>query len=100
MEFLTLNNGVDLPALGLGVFQTPPEETRVAVETALADGYQHVDTAAAYGNERQVGGNTASEDRRYVVTYDALHRPLSRTLALNGGAPLTLERLEYSNARN
>ena len=55
MEFLTLNNGVDLPALGLGVFQTPPEETGVAVETALADGYQHVDTAAAYGNERQVG---------------------------------------------
>ena len=55
MEFLTLNNGVDLPALGLGVFQTPPEETRVAVETAFADGYQHVDTAAAYGNERQVG---------------------------------------------
>ena len=52
MEFVTLNNGVDLPALGLGVFQTPPEETRVAVETALADGYQHVDTAAAYGNER------------------------------------------------
>ena len=55
MEFLTLNNGVDLPALGLGVFQTPPEETRIAVETAFADGYQHVDTAAAYGNERQVG---------------------------------------------
>ena len=55
MEFLTLNNGVDLPALGLGVFQTPPEETRVAVETAFADGYQHGDTAAAYGNERQVG---------------------------------------------
>ena len=55
MEFLTLNNGVDLPALGLGVFQTPPEETRAAVEAALADGYQHVDTAAAYGNERQVG---------------------------------------------
>ena len=55
MEFVTLNNGVDLPALGLGVFQTPPEETRTAVETALADGYRHVDTAAAYGNERQVG---------------------------------------------
>ena len=52
---MTLNNGVDLPALGLGVFQTPPEETRVAVETAFADGYRHVDTAAAYGNERQVG---------------------------------------------
>jgi diketogulonate reductase-like aldo/keto reductase len=47
MDFVTLNNGVDLPALGLGVFQTPPEETRAAVESALAGGYQHVDTAAA-----------------------------------------------------
>ncbi|GAA3527269.1 aldo/keto reductase [Nocardioides daeguensis] len=51
----TLNNGVDLPALGLGVFQTPPDETRAAVETALSLGYRHVDTAAVYGNERQVG---------------------------------------------
>src|SRR5688572_4632099 len=52
---LTLNNGVELPALGLGVFQTPPEETRAAVEAAFAAGYRHIDTAAAYGNERQVG---------------------------------------------
>jgi diketogulonate reductase-like aldo/keto reductase len=52
---LTLNNGVELPALGLGVFQTPPEETRSAVEAALSAGYTHIDTAAAYGNERQVG---------------------------------------------
>jgi diketogulonate reductase-like aldo/keto reductase len=52
---LTLNNGVEMPALGLGVFQTPPEETRAAVESALATGYRHIDTAAAYGNERQVG---------------------------------------------
>jgi diketogulonate reductase-like aldo/keto reductase len=52
---LTLNNGVTIPALGLGVFQSPPEETTAAVETALRDGYRHVDTAAAYGNEREVG---------------------------------------------
>ncbi len=52
---LTLNNGVELPALGLGVFQTPPGETRDAVRAALDAGYRHVDTAAAYGNERQVG---------------------------------------------
>lgn len=51
----TLNNGVDLPALGLGVFQTPPDQTRTAVETALSLGYRHVDTAAVYGNEREVG---------------------------------------------
>src|SRR2546430_4851350 len=52
---LTLNNGIEMPALGFGVFQTPPDETRAAVETALATGYRHIDTAAAYGNERQVG---------------------------------------------
>jgi diketogulonate reductase-like aldo/keto reductase len=52
---LVLNNGVAMPALGFGVFQSPPEETAAAVETALKVGYRHVDTAAAYGNERQVG---------------------------------------------
>src|SRR4051812_49482416 len=52
---LTLNNGVTMPALGLGVFQSPPEETTAAVETALDAGYRHIDTAAAYGNEREVG---------------------------------------------
>jgi len=52
---LTLNNGVDMPAIGLGVFQTPPDETRDAVSAALSTGYRHIDTAAAYGNEREVG---------------------------------------------
>ncbi|MHB8695510.1 MAG: aldo/keto reductase [Solirubrobacteraceae bacterium] len=55
MESLTLNNGVEIPSLGLGVFQTPPDETRDAVRSALAAGYRHIDTAAAYGNEREVG---------------------------------------------
>jgi len=44
-----------MPALGLGVFQTPPDETRAAVTAALELGYRHIDTAAAYGNEREVG---------------------------------------------
>ncbi|MEO6085921.1 MAG: aldo/keto reductase [Umezawaea sp.] len=52
---LTLNNGVEMPALGFGVFQTPPEQTIEAVETAVREGYRHIDTAAAYGNEREVG---------------------------------------------
>ncbi|MET8795571.1 aldo/keto reductase [Nocardia sp. NPDC004568] len=52
---LTLNNGVEIPALGFGVYQTPPEETAAAVEAALATGYRHIDTAAVYGNERGVG---------------------------------------------
>lgn len=59
---LTLNNGVELPALGLGVFQTPPAETRDAVTAALSAGYRHIDTAAAYGNERQVGEAVAASD--------------------------------------
>ena len=52
---LQLNNGVLMPALGLGVFQTPPDETTAAVVEALRVGYRHIDTAAAYGNEREVG---------------------------------------------
>jgi diketogulonate reductase-like aldo/keto reductase len=51
---LRLNNDLTMPALGLGVFQTPPEETAASVETALRIGYRLIDTAAAYGNEREV----------------------------------------------
>lgn len=56
---LTLNNGVTIPQLGFGVFQIPPEETRVAVSEALATGYRHIDTAAAYRNESGVGAAIA-----------------------------------------
>ncbi|WP_219844436.1 aldo/keto reductase [Microbacterium sp. MYb66] len=52
---LTLNNGIEMPALGFGVFQAAPDETVDAVSTALETGYRLIDTAAAYGNEREVG---------------------------------------------
>lgn len=52
---LTLNNGVVMPGLGLGVFQSSPDETVIAVRAALDTGYRHIDTAAGYGNEREVG---------------------------------------------
>lgn len=55
VPLLTLNNGVEIPALGLGVFQSRPEDTAGAVEAALRTGYRLIDTAASYGNERQVG---------------------------------------------
>jgi 2,5-diketo-D-gluconate reductase A len=51
----TLNNGVQIPVLGFGVFQIPPAETAAAVSSALDSGYRLVDTAAGYGNERGVG---------------------------------------------
>ena len=68
VPLLRLNNGVEMPALGFGVFQTSPEETATAVETALSAGYRHIDTAAAYGNERQVGEAVAKSglDRNEV----------------------------------
>ena len=52
---IDLSNGVTMPALGLGVFLSPPEQTAAAVEAAIACGYRLIDTAAAYNNERQVG---------------------------------------------
>jgi diketogulonate reductase-like aldo/keto reductase len=52
---ITLNNGVEMPALGLGVFQAPPKQTVCAVESAIVEGYRLIDTAASYGNEREVG---------------------------------------------
>jgi 2,5-diketo-D-gluconate reductase A len=52
---VTLNNGVRMPILGFGVYQIPPKQTEQAVTDALAAGYRHLDTAAAYGNEEAVG---------------------------------------------
>ncbi|HEY5941801.1 MAG TPA: aldo/keto reductase [Solirubrobacterales bacterium] len=57
---LTLHDGVEIPQLGFGVFQIPPEETQEAVEEALSVGYRHVDTAAAYRNEAGVGAAIAA----------------------------------------
>lgn len=57
---LVLNNGLSIPQLGFGVFQVPPEETRVAVGQALEAGYRHIDTAAAYQNEAGVGAALAA----------------------------------------
>ena len=57
---VTLHDGVEMPQLGFGVFQIPPEETQERVEEALATGYRHVDTAAAYRNEAGVGAAIAA----------------------------------------
>jgi 2,5-diketo-D-gluconate reductase A len=57
---VTLYDGVEIPQLGFGVFQVPPEKTQDAVEEALEAGYRHIDTAAAYRNERGVGAAIAA----------------------------------------
>jgi 2,5-diketo-D-gluconate reductase A len=69
---ITLNDGAEIPQLGFGVFQIPPAETAQAVATALELGYRHVDTAAIYGNEREVGEAIAASgiprEQLYVTT--------------------------------
>jgi 2,5-diketo-D-gluconate reductase A len=57
---ITLHDGIEIPQLGLGVFQMPPEETQSVVEHALDIGYRHIDTAASDRNEVAVGAALAA----------------------------------------
>ncbi|MCW2987953.1 MAG: aldo/keto reductase [Solirubrobacterales bacterium] len=69
---VALRDGVEIPQLGFGVFQVPPEDTQETVEAALATGYRHIDTAAAYRNEAGVGAALAAaglpRDEVFVTT--------------------------------
>jgi 2,5-diketo-D-gluconate reductase A len=69
---VTLNNGVEMPILGFGVYQVPPEETERVVGDALEVGYRHIDTAAGYRNEKEVGralrSSGIARDELFVTT--------------------------------
>ena len=69
---VTLNNGVEMPILGFGVFQVPDEQTEQVVTDALAAGYRLIDTAASYGNEEAVGRAVAQcgipRDELFITT--------------------------------
>ncbi|MFE4174123.1 aldo/keto reductase [Streptomyces sp. NPDC056909] len=104
---ITLNNGVQMPALGLGVYQSTPQETASAVATALREGYRLIDTAAAYFNEKEVGeGITRSgidRDEVFVTTklwlsdygYDTTLRAFDTSLANLGLDHLDLYLLHW-----
>lgn len=62
MQHLTLNNGVEMPILGFGVYQIPQEETKQAVLDAIDVGYRSIDTAQSYFNEKEVGEAIAECD--------------------------------------
>jgi 2,5-diketo-D-gluconate reductase A len=99
---LKLNNGVEMPQLGFGVFQVPDEETTVAVTSALDAGYRSIDTAAAYGNEAGVGKALAesgiARDELFITTklwnadqgYDATLRAFDASLGKLGLEQLDL----------
>ena len=69
---ITLNNGVKMPPLGMGVFRMTEDEVRSALPAALEAGYRLIDTAALYGNERAVGEVIAASgiprDELFVTT--------------------------------
>lgn len=104
---IDLGNGVAMPALGLGVFQSGPGDTVAAVRTAIGDGYRLIDTAAAYGNEAEVGeGIRASGIDRadiFVTTklkpddfgYDEGLRAFDRSMAALGFEMLDLYLLHW-----
>ena len=97
-----LNNGVEIPQLGFGVFQIKPEDTAAATRTALEIGYRHIDTAQMYRNEKQVGEAVRSsgiERAQVFVTSkinnnkldrDSMLRSFDRTLADLGSEYLDL----------
>jgi 2,5-diketo-D-gluconate reductase A len=70
---ILLNNGVEIPQLGFGVYQVPPEDTADAVRTALEVGYRHIDTAQMYGNEAGVGEAVAEFGRDQVFITSKLN---------------------------
>jgi 2,5-diketo-D-gluconate reductase A len=77
---IRLNNGVEIPQLGFGVYQVPPEDTADAVSTALEIGYRHIDTAEMYGNEKGVGEAVARSgiDRGEVFVTSKLNNGFHR----------------------
>ncbi|MGY2076368.1 aldo/keto reductase [Blastococcus sp. SYSU DS0828] len=77
---LALNNGVQIPQLGFGVYQVPPEQTADTVATALEVGYRHIDTAEMYGNEKGVGEAVARSgiDRGEIFVTSKLNNGFHR----------------------
>lgn len=95
---IRLSNGVELSLLGLSVYLSSPKDTADAVQSAVASGYRLIDTAAAYGNEREVGEGIARgavpRDELFVTTklwisdygYDAALRALDVNVNKTGSA--------------
>jgi diketogulonate reductase-like aldo/keto reductase len=93
---LTLNNGVEMPQLGFGVWQVPDDEAAATVSTALEVGYRSIDTAMIYGNEEGTGRALASSgiarDELFVTTklwnddqgYDSTLRAFDKSLGKLG----------------
>jgi 2,5-diketo-D-gluconate reductase A len=106
-----LNNGVEIPQLGFGVFQVPPDETAATVRDAFDAGYRHIDTAQMYGNEEGVGQALAesglSRDEVFLTTklnndghgYDTAIRRLDESLKRLGTDHVDLYLIHWPRPR-
>ena len=76
MEKVKLNNGIEMPILGYGVYQVTPEECERCVSDAISVGYRSIDTAQAYHNEEGVGNaiSKCGERARFNTVNDAIKR--------------------------
>ena len=95
-DSFTLSNGVHIPCIGLGTWQTDGDTTKAAIHTALAAGYRLIDTAAAYGNERSVGEavRTSGIPREEVFVTSKLRNACHGYSATMQAFELTLEKLD------
>ena len=108
---IRLDNGVQIPQFGFGVFQVPPEETAATVRAAFDAGYRHIDTAQMYGNEEGVGRALAESglprDEVFVTTklnndghgYDAAIRRLDESLQRLGTDHVDLYLIHWPRPR-
>jgi diketogulonate reductase-like aldo/keto reductase len=106
-----LGDGVSIPQVGFGVYLVPPAQTEAAVRTALDAGYRSIDTAAMYGNEREVGrairGAQIPRDAVFVTTklnnpdhgYDSALRAFDASLAALGMNRLDLYLIHWPQPR-
>jgi 2,5-diketo-D-gluconate reductase A len=93
---ITLNNGVEIPQLGFGVFQIKPDHTKHPVMDALDVGYRHIDTAEMYGNEREVGqAIREAGDRSDVFVTSKLNNGYHEPEAALAAFDRTLEALGF-----
>jgi 2,5-diketo-D-gluconate reductase A len=93
---VTLNNGVEIPQLGFGVFQVDPADTKRATLDALEVGYRHIDTAEMYRNEAQVGQavRASSIDRSDIFVTSKLNNPFHRPDQVRNAFQGTLDALD------
>lgn len=95
MQTITLNNDVEMPQLGFGVYQIPLEETAEAVYQAIKAGYRLIDTASIYGNEKETGEGIKRAINEDLVTRDELFIT-SKLFILQASEDKAKETIEHS----